>query len=549
MTDTEQPGRPEAKYLRRLTALEVERKVWEDEWQDVTRFIFPRRNGWTRKPSPDKVGASEIYDGTALAALTLMCDGLLGHLVPASIPFFKLRPSIQRFENFAPLRSWLDACQLHLLTALDRSNFYAALGEAFPDAGSLGTTVIYMEEEPASGRVYFSTRHLKECFIAENRWGIVDTIYRRFDMTLDQLVEQFEPSLDQRMKDRATREPDEVVQVLHAVEPGNDHKYDSTYLLIDANAKDDQKILERGHYDFFPYIVWRFRKNSDEVYGRSPAMDALYDVEMIQHQAKSMAEAAQKAIDPPLLAHSNMRGQIKKNPGNITYYDNVNDAQIRQLYGSGIAQYPLGIDAMERRGKIIREHFRSDFFSYLLGADAGQRTATEINAIEAQKAAVLGSTIGRINKELFEPVIHNMFAIELAAHRLPEMPREIALPMGLSLEIEYTGPLAQKQRTYLRSQGVLEGSAAVFGLAQARPEVLDNFNWDYIATEAADANGMPQAAEIDQKQVQKIRQARAQQQLAMQQAQLQLAAAKVMPGLNKAPEPGSPADTKQSVPA
>ncbi len=546
MTDYE-TDRPESRYLRRFEALKHERVVWEDEWQDVTRFVFPRRNGWDRTTSPDKVGASEIYDGTALAALTLMTDGLLGHLVPASIPFFRLKPSIPRFEDFAPLRTWLDDCQLHILSALERSNFYEALGEAFPDAGSLGTAVMYMEEDISSGRVYFSTRHLKECFVAENRWGLVDTIYRRFEMTLDQLVEQFESSLEERMKDRAKRNPDDKVTVLHAVEPGKTRKFDSTYILLDANAKKDSKILDEGGYDFFPYIVWRFRKNSDEVYGRSPAMDALYDVEMINHQAKSMAEAAQKAIDPPLMANGTMRGRIRKNPGEVTYFDNMNEAQVRQLYGAGMAQYPLGIDAMERRAKIIREHFRSDFFSYLLGTDARQRTATEVNAIEAQKAAVLGSTIGRINKELFEPVVHNMFSIEYQAKRLPPVPREVAPLMGLNLEIEYTGPLAQKQRQYLQSEGVLQGSAAVMGVAQARPDVLDNFDWDKIALTAATANGMPKSAELDPRLVQKMRLQRAQAQAAMQQAQFQLEAAKVNPALAKAPEPGSPAEKMQGA--
>ena len=543
--------KPEARHLRRLKVLEGNRQPWEDEWERVTRFALPRREGWDDKPSDDKGISKDVYDGEALASLTLMCDGLLGHLVPASIPFFKLKPAIEQLNDFQPLRTWLDKVELHLLQALERSNFYLTLGELFPDAGGLGTAVAYFEEDPGTGITYFSARHLKEIYIAENRWGIVDTVYRKFTMTLDQVQEQFGDNLGRELTERAEKDPDELVRVLHVVEPGERRNYDSTYILLDNTAKNESPILSQGGYDVFPYIVWRFRKNSDEVYGRSPAMDALHDIEMINHQAKSMAEAAHRAINPPLIATDGMRGKIRINPGDVTYVEGMSiGGQVASLYGGALGQYPLGIDAMERRAKIIRQHFRSDFFSYLLMDAVGsgrERTATEINAIEAQKAAVLGSTIGRITKELFEPVIKGMFQIEYAARRLPDVPREVERMMGMPLEIEYTGPLAQQQRRYLRSQGIMDGMAAAASIAQLDPTTLDNYDRDGISREASLANGLPMRYVIDPRFVQKIRKGRAEAQAAEQQAVLEMERSKAGLGPNKAPEPGSPADEAKKV--
>jgi hypothetical protein len=241
-----------------------------------------------------------------------------------------------------------------------------------------------------------------------------------------------------------------------------------------------------------------------------------------------------------------MKGRIRVSPAGMTYTDSVMEAnQIRSLYNGALGQYPLGIDAYERRAKIVRDHFRSDFFSYLLATDQpGQRTATEVNAIEAQKAAVLGSTIGRVTKEVFEPIVKCLFAIEYKAQRLPEIPPAIYQLVGQPLEIEYTGPLARKQKQYLRSQGVLEGimAAATVAANTARPDMLDNFDMDYIATEAAESNGMPQVGLIDPRIRDQIRKQRALQQQAMQQQALALEQAKVNPALSKAPEPGSPAE-------
>lgn len=554
MAESLSPERAETRFLRRLSDLEDVRKPYEDEWQRVTDYVLPRRGGWNqKKPSEDKTNGSKSFDNTATACLQLMSDGLLGHLVPASIPFFRIRASIPQLEKVPGFRSWLDKCELHLLQVLERSNFYASLGELFPDAGALGTAIMYMEEDPDDGRIYFSVRHLKECYIAEDGRGNVDTLYRRFLLTRRNLVEKF-PGLSKEQQEKAKKHPDEEVEILHAVEPGEEWAYDSTYILLEEAAigsglKDH--ILEEGHFDRFPYIVWRFRKLSEEVYGRSPAMDGIWDIEMLSFMAKSLAEAAQKALSPPLLTTESMRGKIRVNPSGITYSDRQQvGGQVTTLYGGALGQYPIGQDAYLNKQKQVREMFRADFFSYLLadsGGGAGQRTATEINAVEAQKAAVLGSTIGRTTKEVFEKVIQFIFWIEDQARRLPGLPEEFADAAGQPLEIEYTGPLARKQRQYLRSQGILDGFASVAGIVQAsgRADAFDNLNFDFISREAAESNGMPSDALLDPKLVQKIRQARAEQQMAMQQAQLELEKAKVAPGLTKAPEPGSPAEAMQ----
>jgi hypothetical protein len=541
-------SKKEAKYLKRLKLLEAARLPQEALWRRITRYILPLRSVWERKGERSSTEGRDIYDGTALAALTLMCDGLLGHLVPAAIPFFHLRSGIERFENIPIFRQWLDQAELHLLAALDRSNFYSALGELFPDSGGLGTGIMYMEEDIAAGRVNFSVRHLKECYVSENRWGVVDTLYRVFELSYRNMVDQF-PNVSEKIKKKAKDTPDEMAEILHAVEPSGDGFFDSAYILLTGQARQDSSLLDEGTYDFFPYIAWRFRKNSEEAYGRCPGTDSIWDVEMLNVMAKSLQEAADKATRPPLVASEAMRGRIRINPNGITYVDGVRgvSGQVQTLYGGALGQYPIGIDAYERKSRMVREHFRSDFFSYLLQEAAGassQRTATEINAIEAQKAAVLGSTIGRVTKEVFEPVIRNMFAIEYAAHRLPALPEELVQLVGAPLEIEYTGPLARKQRQYLQSQGILEGAAAAINIAVSagKPEMLDNFNWDYIAQQAADASGMPQAALLDPKLVDKIRANRAAQIQAQQQAAMQLEAAKALPGLSKAPEPGSPAE-------
>lgn len=535
--------RPEDKYLRRLAQMKVIRRPWEDEWKNVTHFIFPRRNIWTMAQKGQKGLEDDVYDTVALEALTLQSDGLISNLVPMGLPFFKFQPQIVQFSKYRPLRMLLDQYAEQITGNINVSNFDLDNGEAFPDACGLGTSVTYMEEDPSSHRLMLSSRHIKECYIAENRFGIVDTLYREFEMSRENLVEQFEKELDEKMKKRADDQPDSTVKVLHVVAPvGNE--FEEVYLLPEENANDKEKFLYTGSRERFPYAVWRYRKNSDEPYGRSPAMDAYWEVSMINHQSKTMAEAAHKAVDPPLIASIGLHGRINQNPRAITYKTTPSDT-VQQLYGNGMAQYPLGIDAMERRADIIRKHFRYSLFQNLLmdpTVPGRERTATEINAIEAQKASILGSTIGRIQKERLEPIIGMFFHIEDKAGRLPPISRELRQFVGLGITTEYIGPLAKRLRQYLSSQGIVEGFQYAANIAQIKPETLDNYDMDWISTQGAKLNGLPEEALIDPKIVQKVRQVRAEQQAAMQQAALEIEQAKAAPGLTKAPEPGSPAD-------
>jgi hypothetical protein len=486
-----------------------------------------------------------VYDTVALEALNLMADGLIGNLVPAGLPFFKFMPQLSRFDSFAPLRRILDQYGTQITGVLNRSNFNLDNGEAFPDACGLGTAITYIDEEPSSGKVMFSSRHIKECYIAENRWGLVDTLYREFQLTRENLLDQFYDELDDETKKLADDRPDELVKILHVVEPSSKEGiYDEAYLLTESFVRKGEKMLYTGERKYFPYNVWRYRKNSDEVYGRCPGIDCFWEVSMINQQSQTMAEAAHKAVDPPLLASPGLNGKIKQNPRAITYKSGPQDT-VQSLYGAGLGQYPLGIDAMERRAEIIRRHFRYSFFSDLLrSADnpGRERTATEINAIEAQKAALLGSAIGRVTKERLEPIIHTIFQIESRAGRLPPVPQELQQLTGLGLEVEYTGPLARKLKQYLSSQGLVDGTQIVAGIANINPQTLDLYDWDFISKQTAKTNGMPEEAFLDAKIVQQVRKTRAEQQAAMQQFQMQLESAKANPAMAKAPEPGSPAE-------
>lgn len=488
--------------------LREERRRIEPVWREITDYLYPRRSGWDWEPDARLTAGRDLFDGAPIAAHNKLADGLFGWLVSPAIDWMEIVPLDRKMRDDKAVMTYCRDLEMYLYEVYQKSNFYDALAEDFADCSALGTSVIYVDEAKRLGRPVYTPIHLREVYISENELQDVDTLYREFEMTNRQLLAVFGDAL-RAMPDRAGTEaakaaekaPEARVRVLHAQYPrgayfggdrvASDKPMASVYILLGAAGLDGSVggglLLENGGTNYRKFEAWRFRKASGQVYGTSPAMDAIHDIKMINLQSKTMADTAQLAARPPISAPESMRGKLKIAPGAISY--RVGDEEVKPIITS--LSYPLGIDSMVRREQVIREHFKTDFFMAIssMQASSRQRTATEVEALKAESAAVLGSVVGRATSERIDPMVRLTIAIEREAGRLPEPPR--GMDPKVELNIRYIGPLAQSQRKYLRVQGISQGLAAAFQLAQADPTVPFNFDLNGSARELAVANGFP----------------------------------------------------------
>jgi hypothetical protein len=165
-------------------------------------------------------------------------------------------------------------------------------------------------------------------------------------------------------------------------------------------------------------------------------------------------------------------------------------------------------------------------------------TATEVQERVEEKLTLLTPFLGRLQRELFDPLIIRIFNLLLRAGAFGELP--IALIKKPTYKIEYGGKLALA----LQQLGVRAFSNTVVTLApiaEMRPEIWDNFDFDKSARGIARANALPEGWMMPAEDVAKLRQARAE---AMQrQAEMEavdMAAGAYQKGSKRA-EPGSPA--------
>jgi hypothetical protein len=283
-----------------------------------------------------------------------------------------------------------------------------------------------------------------------------------------------------------------------------------------------EKVMRTGGFEEFPYMVTRWGTLSGFAYGDSPAMMALPDAKQLQVQERTLAQAAERAAAPPLLAaDEDAFSTVRIVPNGITY--GGLDGQGRDLIkplASG-ASFQLDIAMSEQKRAQIKDAF---FGSLLMMMPTPGATATEVIARQEEKVRLLGPHLGRVQSELLDPLIARIFRIMQRANALPPLPPELADDPRFA--VTYVSPLARAQRSS-RAGSVVRGVQQVLTLAQADPTVLDVVDMDEVVRTIFDAEGAPAEVLRDPRDVAKIRADR-------QQAQQGAAMSADAPGQAKA---------------
>jgi hypothetical protein len=544
------------RIVHRMGQLKTWRSPWEELWQEVADFVQPRRSHQETDDTRGQMLGENIFDGSPGSAAQMLADGMEGYYVSPSFEWIALHMEDPTLEQIPGVRKWLELVQEHLYSVLRRSNFYQSMSEYFLDACTIGTATIYSEEDLQTGKINFSCRHPWEVYIAEDRFNKVDTHFREFRMTGRAIEQQFPDDVPEAIKRANETTPDERYNIIHACFPATDRMIQapgrgfpmlSMYVLPASKRanKWPDRLIREGGYRMSPYQTWRWRTNSNEIYGRSPAADAIHDIKMANQIGRTMLKAAQRSVEGPYNVPSSLRGQVRLGPLGLNYYKDPNQI-ITPIQAN--SNYPLGIDQQERTRQIIEQRFYADLWLLLSRADR-QMTAREVIEKQGEKAALLGTVIGRLDSECLDPLIDRVLDIEFEAGRLPPIPPALIMAGGAGLRLEYLGPLAQAQRRLFKTQGPLQALEAGLPLAQADPTVLDYVDLGKAFQIIMQELGMPEDAMRSDQEVARIRVTRVQQQQQLQQMAAMESAGKAMGGLSKKIEPGSAADVMGQLPA
>lgn len=428
----------EITYIRdikeRFSAALEQKNKWQSLWDDCYEYTLPQR-GVNTGHSAGKAYGQDIYDATAMDATDQLASSLLANLAPPWSAWFGFKPgpdlSDEQADKLAPQ---LDRIAKVMQDHLDRSNFNVELHQSFLDL-VIGGTASLMVEEAAPGEfsaLKFTSLPLQQFAVMEGATGQIDSTFRRFEMTLEQVCVRFPSSeLPAEITAKKEKDPKTKVKVLEAITPGK------TYYRYDVILPDHDVLIHQQKLMNSPFINFRWMKSPGEVYGRSPVMKALPDiktankvVELVLKNASIAVTGIWQADDDGVLNAAN----IELKPG----------AVIPKAVGSrGLSplEMPGKFDVSELVLEDLRNRIRHALLIDRLGmVGARAMTATEVLERSSEMAEILGATYGRLQAELLTPLIRRVFDILKRRGEIPDLILD-----GRTIALEYRSPLARAQ--------------------------------------------------------------------------------------------------------
>jgi hypothetical protein len=516
----------------RFLQLQTERQKFQDRWTEAQEYCDRVVLSWDElRAIPEK---PKRYSSLPCNYLNILVNGLVGYSISPNIVWFKLAASSSKLQEAYGVKKWLSAVEDIMLAKFNASNLYQAAAKMVWDAAVIGHGILQINEDVSSERLRFTKIPANEAYLDINEFNEVDTVFRRYYLTIKNAVNFFgEDKLDEDYREayKEIEHWNDTVEIIQAVMPRKDfnpefknakNKPIAVYWLDPRH----NKIIDESGYDTFPFAIFEWDMLPDFAYSTSPAQNAMPDIKGLNIAKKTSWQIAQTSAEPPMKVSEDIR-QVNITPRGFTYVSSA-DQTIEPIRTG--ENYPITLEVLADMKQDIKDWFNVDFF-LMLQSKQGKMTATEVMELQGEKAATLATLIVNLNDALFK-IIEQSFSVLLKAGAFPQMP--LALQRNGSLKIDFMGPLAQAQKKYHTMGGIVQATQVASGIMQMFPNSGDFIDGDELMRSALEGQGMPANVIREEDDVKKLRTQRLEMQQAQQQQQQQVAMAQsLMQNANK----------------
>lgn len=428
-----QKGR-DASYVRRTN--------WLSTWRDGYRYAMPQRD-IIDQPRPGQPKGNLVYDSTAINSVAQFANKIQQALFPPFQDHIQLEPGpgVPKDQMDNVMRILEDAAKKHH-AALHRSNFAITINEFLLEL-AMGTGIMMLLEGPDDDPYNFVSCATPTVSIEEGPWGGFGALYREHKLPISVYREQWKDGIvPARWEELEKEDPDAEVSFCEA-----------TYADWDAGKwyyelwedEGEQKLLRQPRvYDFAsPWIVTRWGKAANEVYGRGPLLFALPDIRTCNRVIELLLQNASLSV-----------------AGTYTVtHDGVTNPNTARIIPGGFipvarnAGHPQGpsIAALERAGSFdlgafilndMRANIRRMLFDRGLPEPQGTPpSATEIIERLKEVQTEQGPAFGRMMDELVTPMTTRGLTI---LNRKGQLQFPIKID-GSVVAVRVTSPLARAQ--------------------------------------------------------------------------------------------------------
>lgn len=398
---------------------------------------------------------------------------------------------------------------------IERSNFYTEVHSMCLDRCAAGTGCIFVEMNADTRRLEFTHIPVGTYAIAQDNTHTVNTLVRKFHYTPVQMADEFgEDALSPAVR-KLLGEPESKyssqVEIWHLTIPRGyisneryttlpkDRNFASFY--IEADTK--HVLLESGFFEF-PYIVTRFLRVGNAVYGESPLLGIQDTINDLISADESLKIMGRRAALPSMAFPSELLGQVDLRGGGQTiipqqYIDRPH--AIREI--APVANFPLAMESKNSLELLVDDGLHIGAMQVFAGTDRNM-TATEVAAREEEKMVMFYPSFAQ-NMADFTPGLNRIFGLCYRAGLFAslDIPQEVADIVVNELDeveavylnmpkVAYVGRMAQALER-VRGTSIQDIVSVLINIAQAiqDPSLLMQIDWMKLARYLIIVSGMP----------------------------------------------------------
>jgi hypothetical protein len=476
--------------------LKERRAFYEPTWREIDRYVDPHgAGGWDKTTPTFSREVDDLFDVTALDGLDRYTAAIAGITIPRQQRWHGVAFADKDLMKLPAVQRWCAHATDRLFTARYAPNtgFEVQAHEDIRQEGKYGTSAMWIGEIVGKS-LFYKTLHMSEIFIDEDYSGRVDTVHRCYVSTIRNAADQFgldNLSPKSRMDFDDPKKRNNEIEILHVIRPNKD--FEPGYLgakgkpieslTIELNEK---HVIRRSGFRTMPIPVSRHITGPRDVYGRSPAMKVLATVKGLNAMARTILDAANKAVDPALLVadDADVRSIVTK-PGGLTFggVDENGRPLVHPLQTGG--QLPVGLEIQQSERSVVKSAFLDEFFR-LLTDPSDRMTATQVMETLQKEGILIAPFAGRRETEKLGPQIERELDLMMTTKWIDPLPPE-AVEAGARPSIIMTNPLSRAARADEVTAFSRLTEIGIQAAGAGRQDALDRINFD---------EGMKNAAEV-----------------------------------------------------
>ncbi|MEY2875314.1 MAG: hypothetical protein RLZZ373_2685 [Pseudomonadota bacterium] len=481
--------------MRRFERAKNDRANFESVWQEIAERVWPSAADFTVQQTPGARRTEKMFDPTPALSAQKAISAIASFAWPSNQQYQRITTTNAALNRVQSVRVWMDDLTNRIFAARysPRAAFESQMSEVGLSSFCFGTGLMFVDENIEKRTLRYKALPLSQTYIIEGADGKVDTLYRCFKWSVRQIAQKWPNGLNDKLRERLRDRPDEMIEVSHFVGPREDFEPGATgnrgLPIASVYYIADQKhVLDEGGFRCWPFGIHRYMTSPSEVYGRGPAWLALPSIKVLNVQKKTLLQAGQKVVDPPLLASEDgILSAFSQVPGavNMGALDSQGNELVKPLITN--ARVDIGLDMMDRERDIIAGAFMMDVFRVLI--EHPNMTATQTIELLNERAVIMAPIVGRYESEFFSPVTEREIDLLVHAGQIDQMPPELIEAQG-EYKIEFTSPMRRAMRSS-EAIAITRTLESITPMAQVDASVLDAFDLPEMARELADINGVP----------------------------------------------------------